>query len=289
MADQVYYKQMDQAIIPAGIDGKYMENKEWMNTGIIVTQDHLIYKNNQDQGAIPLRDIYYLDREVRYAKALGVNILNFDFQVKGRAYFGLIRTNNKGLLKRMILSASISNIVIYYVSPYQVGGRILPDPQWKKGMLQLSRKGVMIRESFNGPVVNEMTDKEIFRQSKDKVMGYDAIKVGYERSGNDYADLMFSPSVSLSILQDFFVEVVLKKGGSSKILTDEEKEIMMAIHTGINSSVEISDLMDIEHDKVLEMVDKLVEKEVLTIVSWEKIVELTPQGKQVVEGSKKDM
>lgn len=280
----ILYKNVEQSIIPAAKGDRYYRNKDWARTTIAITEDHLIYKNSEAQDTIPLKDIYYLDRKIGYPKAQGGTVLNFNYKKDEETYMGLIKTENKNHLKKTILIATISNIPIYFISPYQSGGRIHTDKEWQKGVFQVTKSSVILK-SPDGEVINEIPERKIFGESEDKIKGYDALKLNYEKDDEELADLMFSPEVSLAILGDFFSEVLMKKKGRKRKLSPEEKEVMMAIQTGINSSSEIAELMGMDHEEVLDMIDKLKEKQVINIVGREKIVELSSEGKQSLEGS----
>ncbi len=284
----ILYHQVEEAIIPASEGGIYYDDKDWVKTTIAITKDFLIYKNRESEGKIPLNNIYYMDRKVSHSKATGGTVLNFNYKQNNESYMGLIRTTRKEYLKRVILLSTISNIKIYYISPYQTGGKIHIDAGWNEGFFQVGKNKIMIRDK-NGNIVNEIPERKIFGESKDKIKGYDAIKINYERDGKELADIMLSSEVSLAILGDFFSEVLMKKKGKSKKLSDEEKEIMMAIQTGINSSSEIAELMEMDHEKVLDAIDLLKEKGVINIIGREKIVELSSEGKQAMDGSGESM
>ncbi len=280
----ILYKNVEQALIPAAKGDRFYRNKDWVRTTIAITEDHLIYRNSEDKDTIPLKDIYYMDRKLGYPKAQGGTVLNFNYKKGDETYLGLIKSQNKNHLKRTILIATISNIPIYFISPYQKGGTINTDKEWQKGIFQVDKSSILLK-SPDGKVVNEIPQRKIFSESKDKIKGYDALKLSYEKDGNELADLMFSPKISLAILGDFFSEVLMKKKGKKRKLSSQEKEVMMAVQTGINSSSEIAELMEMDHDEVLDMIDKLKEKNVLNIIGREKIVELSSEGKQALEGS----
>ncbi len=284
----VLYNQVEKAIIPAAEGDRYFRNKDWIKTTVAVTGEYLVYKNSEGEGSIPLNEIYYMDRKVGYSKAQGGAVLNFNYKQNGETYMGLIKTSHKDYLKRTILIATISNIPIYFISPYQSGGRIHTDKEWKKGIFQVTKNKVIIK-SPNGSVVNEIPERKIFGESEDKIKGYDAIKIRYEKDDEELADLMFSPEVSLAILSDFFSEVLMKKKGKKRKLSEDEKEIMMAIQTGINSSTEIAELMEMDHEDVLNSIDTLKDKNVINIVGREKIVELSSEGKQALDDSGESM
>ena len=284
MGKKFLYNRVEEAIIPAGKEGRFYKNKDWEKTTIAANKNYLIYKSNSNQGYIPLHKIFYLDRKVNYSRADASNVLNFNYQTDEGVHFAVIKTPYKDYLKKTILTATISDIVIYFISPYQTGGRIYTDKDWQKGIFQFTGNSIKIWDT-NKEIINEISERRIFRVDSDKIKGYEAIKIFYERDDEELADLLFSPKVSLAILRDFFKEVLLKSKGQEAALNDEERDIMMAIETGINSSSEIAELMELEHDEILNYLDALKDKGIIKVIGTEKIVDLTSSGKQKLESS----
>lgn len=272
------YNRVDEAIIPAGKGNQIYRDKDWIKTTIVITEDMLLYKNPEDKGKIPLVKLYYVDRKMNYPKADSGNVINFNYRKEDGNYFGMVKSRYKEKLKKTILTTTISDINIYFMSPYQSGGRIHTDEEWKEGVFELTTKTIKLWKDDD--IANEIKQKNITKVTTDEIKGYNAVKIFYEREGVTKADLVFSPEVSLDVIKDFFVELLAGKGGSKAPLNEMEKEILMVVETGMNSSSDIAEIVDMSNEEVIEALDTLVDKGYLKVTGHEKIVDLTPAGRK---------
>ncbi len=284
MAQDQLYNNVDEAIIPAGQGGKIKGNLSWEKTRIVITSKYLIYKGMNSEGYIPLNNIFNMDKKLDFQKGKGKNILNFFYTKDEKNYFGLIRSNQKSYLKRSVLVASISSIPIYYISPYRVGGRINTSKEWERGILEINPRSMKIK-NVGEELVNELSEDDIYRIDSDKVKGHDAVKISYEKNEEEFTDLLYSPGISLSILYDYFEEILIGKDVTDITISELEKEMILAIESGINSSKELSDLIESDHEKVLNSLKRLKEKGLIEEIGIDKIVDLTSQGKKKIGDS----
>ncbi len=286
MAQDQLYNNIDEAIIPSGEEGEVYGNINWEKTRIMITSKYLIYKGMNKEGYIPLNNIFNMDKKLDFQKGRGDNILNFFYKKSEKTYFGLIRSSQKDYLKRSILVASISSIPVYYISPYRVGGRINTEKGWERGILEITPTTMKVKNvGEDEKLMIELSEKEIYRIDSDKVKGHDAVKISYERDGDELTDLIYSPGVSLSILYDFFENILTGEDVSDIPISDQEKEMVIAIESGINSSKELSDLIEYDHEKILNSLARLKEKGLIEEIGIDKIVDLTSKGKKKVEES----
>lgn len=272
------YNRVDEAIIPAGQGNQIFRDEDWLKTTVVVTDKLFLYKNSEGRGSIPLVKLYYVDRKLNYPKADSSNVLNFNYRQNGQDYFAMVKSRNKEKLKKTILTTTISDINIYFMSPYQSGGRIHTDQSWKEGVFELTTKTIKLWSGEE--VANEIDQNNITKVTTEKIKGYNAVKIFYDREGETVADLVFSPEVSLDVIRDFFLELLVVTSDSRAPLSEVEKEILMVVETGINSSSDIAEIVEMTNKEAIDALDTLVDKGYLKVIDHEKIVDLTPSGKK---------
>ncbi len=284
MSKDQLYNHVDEAIIPAGRDGNIFKDIEWEKTRIVVTDKYLIFKGMEHEGYLQLNNIYNLDKTLKFNKGKGKDILNFFYKKGEETYFGLIKSARKDYLKRSILVASISTIPIFFISPYRVGGRVQTDEDWVRGILEITPSKILIKD-VSKKLLAQLTGDEVFRVDSDRVKGHDALKISYIKDEKEKTDLMYSPGVSLSILHDFFKNVLMSDKTDNIPISEVEKEMMLAIESGINSSMELSELTDQDHRNIIKHIDALKEKGFIKEIGIDKIVDLTSAGKKKIGDS----
>ncbi len=281
MKQNQLYNNVDYAIIPAGKDGKIYDGIKWEKARVVVTEKYLIYRGEENEGYIPLNNIYNLDQKLNISKEGSKNIINFFYKKKEEKFFGIIKSNRKELLKRSILVASISTIPVNYISPYQVEGRVDTKKDWNRGFLEITTNMVKII-SGGDELVRKLHEEDIIFIESDKVKNHDAVKIIYEKKGKKMTDILYSPGVSLSILHNYFTYVLMGDEIKEISLSDTEKKMLIAIESGINSSKELSEMLEKGHEEILQSLEKLKKKGLMKEIGIEKIVDLTSTGKQKV-------
>ena len=225
-----------------------------------------------------------MDKNLNFTKSQGEDILNFFYKRGENTYFGLIKSSQKDYLKRSILVASISTIPLYYISPYRVGGRVNTEKDWERGILDITPAKILIKD-VGKKIQVQLSEDEVYRVDSDRVEGHDALKVSYIKNEEEKTDLMYSPGVSLSILHDFFENVLMGDEIEDIPLSQPEKEMMLAIESGINSSKELSELVEFDHQQTLKYIKSLKEKGFIKEIGIDKIVDLTSTGKKKIGDS----
>lgn len=276
MDDKNIYNRIEKAIIP--LDSPQIEEEDMKDTRIIITRNHLIYKNDEYNGSIQLTDIYNIDEKFnqKYKKAEDMFFFKFkDSQEEKK--LGVIKTPYKNYLKKSILVSVISDVEVNYISSYQVEGRIYNDREWKRGVLLFTGDSIILVPEEEKYDIYEIPKKNMFKVQRDEVKGFDALKIHHEKANEEIVDIFYSTSISLSLLSEFCNEILVEE--ESQIDLDEkDRDILMAAHSGITDSKDLADYLGVRHEDVLDTLEELEKFSFMKEV--ERKVELTPKGKK---------
>ncbi len=277
MDSEYFYSRMEEAIIPA--DDTNTEELNWEKTAITVTKDHLIYRTSEEKDFFSLDKIYNLDKVDGNLFNTQEDILAFNFQKDNQEKIGLIKTPFKKYLKKAILVSVISDTEVKYIPSYRVDGRIYGGKKWNSGLLLFTGNSLIFVSNDKSYDIQEIALRTIIDVKKDKANGHEAIEILYNNGGEEVSDIFYSPVVSLSVLYEFSNEILIKTEKEEEI-DEEDIDILMAIHTGMNESTELADYMETPHSDVMVFLETLQKRNLIRCMKKE--FELTSDGRRLL-------
>ncbi len=270
--ETLYESEAEFAILD---EGDKLEDKGWKETDIDITKDELIYKNGEEQGRIFLYSISNLNKDPSEMN-IQDDVLSFNFEdMEEKSHLCLIKTESPRELKEAIISATISDVDIRFISPYQEDGRVFIEKQWREGQIVFNGDSIRIFDEEENQV-NKIPNEEIF-----KVETQDSkVKVFYERGEKEYADMLFSPGESISLLKEYYSgEEEMREELS---LNPKEEKILMAISSGVAIPSNIEMFTGQERPSIEETLQNLEKVGIIEVVDVEKRYGLTFDGMKLI-------
>ena len=96
-----------------------------------------------------------------------------------------------------------------------------------------------------------------------------------------YFEFIMKVSKEFPTLQSEFKEVMEKELKELQSLDELEKQILMALYSGLNP-LEVHQFLGLEEREIEEIYDKMIDKGLLKIVMIRKVVDLTREGRKIV-------
>ncbi|RZN62914.1 CheF family chemotaxis protein [Methanonatronarchaeum sp. AMET6-2] len=185
--------------------------------------------------------------------------------------------------KRALLKYFADNKVVIVKDPVKKGGVLQDDAEWKKAKTTLKNQSMhFVDEDGNILNLNLENVQNISMEYKD-FKGKEKDVLVIERINDDgmsVVSYIYAPKVTLSVMDNFIKESFEKHVKSEIELDQKEKEIIMALYSGI-SPFDIPDFIGVDVDKVEEIYERLVEINALDEIRKRREVELTTRGRNL--------
>lgn len=96
-----------------------------------------------------------------------------------------------------------------------------------------------------------------------------------------YFEFVRKLSKEFPVLQAEFKEVIEKELKELESLDEMEKQILMALYSGLNP-LEVHQFLGLDEREIEEIYDRMIDKGLLKIVMIRKVVDLTREGRKIV-------
>ncbi len=277
------FQEEVKAIIPVGtiteVEETFFKDKDWTPSRIQLTKDELRYETKETKETIPLRSIYYLDRQVNFKRAMEHNVITFNYTTSEGSFLALIKTSSRNKLKRRILEQIMVNTTFQYIIEYQVGDTLYEEKEWKKGSYR--GKGTRhIQMLSENKRLTAIPRKDILFVTTADIKGRPSLEIYYEKNKKVVVSVLSPSDTSLYMVLEYFKSCFLRDEQSIPTLSRKELKVVNIL-TSVpeNSSFlasEISDSLDIEMDTLENIIDSLREKKV--VEKEEIVVKLSTVG-----------
>ncbi len=263
-------KEKAKAIIPAGtiteVEETYFKDEEWVPSTIYITVDELIQETEEKKETIPLDTIYYLDRQINFKRAREHNVLTFNYTTPEGGFLALIKTPSKNKLKRKILEQIMVNTDFRYIIEYQVGETINDDKGWKKGRYRgKGTRHIQMLDEENR--LTAIPRKNILFVTTGEIKGRPSLEIYYEQNENVVVSVLSPLDTSVYMVLEYFKSCFLREKQSIPTLSRRELKVVKILTSVPRDSSflasEISNSLDIDMDKLENIIDSLKEKKVL--------------------------
>ncbi|OUJ18502.1 Chemotaxis system protein containing CheF-like and HTH domain, archaellum-associated [Methanonatronarchaeum thermophilum] len=261
---------------------------KWVKGKIILTNKNLWLVNKKGRKKIKLKSMkeiggqFNLNQEVlKQGDYVGIV-----YKKNGERTVSLITSMKDSELKkfkRILLKYFADNKIVVVKDPVKKGGVLQDDTKWKKAKTTLKKQSMhFVDEDGNILNLNLENVQNISMEFKD-FKGEEKDTLVIERindEGVSVVSYIYAPKVTLSVINNFIKESFEKHVKSEIELDQKEKEIIMALYSGI-SPFDIPDFIGVDVDKVEEIYERLVEINALNEIRKRREVELTTRGRNL--------
>lgn len=233
-----FYNRVAKALIPAGkqteTGEEIYDNKEWTSMKIKLTENNLIYGEQNKRKCIRVHDIYYLDRRFQHPKAGSPKVLTFNYSTKKGDFLGLIKnrtTRAKEILKKRLLRQIVKDANIWYIRSYQLDRGNNPNKGWNQGIFKIGQDNTLRIEDSDGEIVSTIPSEKVLRLNPITKRKRVNLKIFYEDEGEVQIDLVYSTEIPLDLVTDFFYTDYLDERNTDDIeeLSIHEKKSLKTI------------------------------------------------------------
>ncbi|WGI16655.1 CheF family chemotaxis protein [Methanonatronarchaeum sp. AMET-Sl] len=261
---------------------------KWVKGKIILTNKNLWFINKKGRKKIRLKSMkeiggeFNLNQEVlKQGDYVGIVYKN-----NGERTVSLVTSRKDSDLKkfkRTLLKHFADNKIVIVKDPVKKGGVLQDDAEWKKAKTTHKNQSMhFVDEEGNILNLNLENVQNISMEFKD-FKGEEKDVLVIERindKGVSVVSYIYAPKVTLSVINNFIKESFEKNVKSEIELDQKEKEIIMALYSGI-SPFDIPDFIGVDVDKVEEIYERLVEINALNEIRKRREVELTTRGRNL--------
>ncbi|OKY77754.1 MAG: Chemotaxis system protein containing CheF-like and HTH domain, archaellum-associated [Candidatus Methanohalarchaeum thermophilum] len=180
----------------------------------------------------------------------------------------------------------VNNKISYVKHPVKKDG-VMQDVSWEKAKLKIKNNpnnSEIAMVDKEGNLIEVKVDKvqDIKKEAK-KFKNESKVSLELEHSneqGTTVVTYLYAPKATLSAIYNFINKGFEKKVDSTIDLNETEKEIIMALYSGV-SPFDIPEFIGAEVEEVEEVYKKLIEVDALKEIRKRREVELTTRGRNL--------
>jgi helix-turn-helix protein len=263
-------------------DGKKLSDIEWTDGRILLSNRRLVLAGTDGKRTIQLSKIDTI--EGRYDVNQAIAQVTDYVSVRLGTNVLLISTGESESFEHTLHKTILDGNVILIKHPAIEGG-VVQDVSWKKARVKVDEEAVNLAVEDGSFVQIEIEDIGTVERDERTVRSKErpVLETEHTEEGTSVETYLSGSKKHCSVLGS-----VLKRGAeqnaSSIDLNKDEKEVLMALYSGV-SSFEVPEFLDMNPDEVEEIYEELVELDVLQEVRIRREVALKPRGRNIASES----
>lgn len=259
-------------------DGTELKDATWEDSRVIVTSERLVL-DGEETVAIALAEIDEIGGRFDVNQAVSAESSYTTIYRNGDAW--LVSARDQNSFRLTLYRALLDGSVIYVKYPAVLGG-VVQSGSWQRGRVAISQEAVRMQLEDGQQVTVDRADIGEFERDTRSVAGEQRTVLEVEHTDEDNQSVqtyISGRSRHISVLKDIF-EADADQNRTALDLTETERRVVMALHSGV-SPLGISEFVGIDVERVEEIYDRLIERDVIEVVRKRKDVSLTALGRKV--------
>lgn len=263
-------------------DGKKLGDIGWADGRILLSNRRLVLAGAEGKRTIQIPKIDTIEGRYDVNQAIA-QVRDYVSVRTGRDVF-LVSTGESESFERTLHKTIIDGRIVLVRHPAIEGG-VVQDVGWNKARVKLDEEAVNLAVEDGTYVRIEIDDIGTVERDERAVKSAErpVLEAEHTEEGTSVETYLSGNEKHCSVL-----ESVLKRGAernaSSIDLGTDEKEVLMALYSGV-SSFEVPEFLDMDPDDVEGIYERLVELDVLQEVRIRREVALKPRGRNIASES----
>lgn len=263
-------------------DGKKLGDIGWADGRILLSNRRLVLAGAEGKRTIQIAKIDTIEGRYDVNQAIA-QVRDYVSVRTGRDVF-LVSTGESESFERTLHKTIIDGRIVLVRHPAIEGG-VVQDVGWNKARVKLDEEAVNLAVEDGTYVRIEIDDIGTVERDERAVKSAErpVLEAEHTEEGTSVETYLSGNEKHCSVL-----ESVLKRGAernaSSIDLGTDEKEVLMALYSGV-SSFEVPEFLDMDPDDVEGIYERLVELDVLQEVRIRREVALKPRGRNIASES----
>lgn len=263
-------------------EGKKINDIEWTDGRILLSNKRIVLAGTEGKRTLQLSNIDKIEGRYDVNRAIA-QVTDYVSVRIGKNVF-LVSTGESESFEQMLHKTIMDGNIVLVKHPAIEGG-VVQNTSWKKARVKIDEDAVNLAREDGSFVQIEIDDIGTVESAERKVKSKErpVLEAEHTEEGTSVETYLSGSKKHCSVLGS-----VLRRGAeqnsSSIDLSKDEKEVLMALYSGV-SSFEVPEFLDMNPDDVEEIYENLVELEVLQEVRIRREVALKPRGRNIASES----
>jgi helix-turn-helix protein len=263
-------------------DGEKLSDIDWTDGRILLSNRRLVLAGADGKRTIKLSKVDKIEGRYDVNRTIA-QVTDYVSVRVGRDVF-LVSTGESESFERLLHKTILDGNIVLIKHPAIEGG-VVQDVEWQKARVKIDEGVVNLAVQDGSFVQIEIGDVGTIEQDTRSVRSKErpVLEAEHTEDGTSVETYLSGNDKHCSVLAS-----VLGKGAeqnaSSIDLGKDEKEVLMALYSGV-SSFEVPEFLDMDPDEVEEIYERLVELDVLQEVRIRREVALKPRGRNIASES----
>ncbi len=263
-------------------EGKQMNDIRWIDGRILLSNRRLILAAADEKKTIQISKINRIEGRQDVNRAIAQVSEYVSVRVGSDVY--LVSTGEPESFERTLHKTILDGEIILLKHPAIEGG-VVQNVDWKKARIKIDRDMVNLAVEDGSFVQIEIDDVGTIELDNRSVKSNEqtVLEAEHTEDTTSVKTYLSGRAKHCSVLSSVFARGV-EQNSSSIDLETAEKEVLMALYSGV-SSFEVPEFLDMEPDTVEAIYERLVELDVLQEVRIRREVTLKPRGRNIASES----
>jgi len=264
-------------------DGRRLQDADWTNGRIILSNKRIILLSNDGKQGVPLSKIASLSGryDVNQTVAKVSDYISITLQTESVMLLSM--GSNTESFEFKLFGAMLDQEEVQVKHPAVEGG-VIQDTTYERARVKVSNgdeKQLNVALATGSFVPIDLEDVGSVDTGAQDVNGESRpiLKVEHSQEGTSVQTFFAGKSHAMAVLESLFKRGVKKSQGSVD-LSETEKRVLMGLYSGV-SSFEIPDFLGMDVDDVEAIYDRLIELDILEEVRTRKEVSMKTRGRNI--------
>ena len=263
-------------------DGTKLQDISWQDGRILLSNRRLVLAGKSGKQTLQLSKIDEIEGRLDVNQAIAQVSDYVSIRIGADVY--LVSTRESESFERTLHKTILDGEILLVKHPAIEGG-VVQDTEWEKARVKIGEDAVNLAVESGAFVQIELDDVGTVGRSERAVRSKErpVLEAEHTEEGTSVETYLSGDPKYCSVLGS-----VLNRGAeqnaSSIELEEREKEVLMALYSGV-SSFEVPGFLDMDPDEVEKIYERLVELDVLQEVRIRREVALKPRGRNIASES----
>lgn len=263
-------------------DGTKLQDIGWKNGRILLSNKRLVLAGGNGKRTLQLSKVDSIEGRFDVNQAIAQVSDYVSIRIGKDVY--LVSTQASENFERMLHKTIVDGEILLVKHPAIEGG-VVQDTEWRKARVKLGDDALNLAVENGEFVQVELDDVGTVERNERSVKSKErpVLEAEHTEEGTSVETYLSGKPRYCSVIGSVLNRGA-EKNASSIELEEREKEVLMALYSGV-SSFEVPEFLDMDADEVEEIYERLIELDVLQEVRIRREVALKPRGRNIASES----